>query len=184
VAGRQTQSRTAQRRSNRIGQREWERDTELKARRLLADGKGEDALRLLKERPRSLRTPTSALWLVEVDALLVVGENDRALAVLLEASASLDAAKNRRLEARAPRDVRYDVELQVRHVAIDERAGRLEESCLRAVRALELARNDRIGGSDFLGRHHRASSHAQARTRGRQSTIDPRTSFPTRRPVG
>jgi tetratricopeptide (TPR) repeat protein len=125
---------------NRIGQREWERDTELKARRLLADGKAEDALRLLNERPHSLRTPTSALWLVEADALLVVGQSDRALAVLFEAKALLDAANNRRLEARATRDVRYEVELLVRQVAIHERAGRLEESYLRAFRALELAR--------------------------------------------
>ncbi len=114
----------------RSDQISFERDVERKARRLVSDGKLDEALSVLYERPLEARLPGSALWLLEIDVRLLRGELD-------EASRILDLAYKRLGDTL---DSEHRAALLSRRVTIQERQLRLDDARHTAGEAVALAR--------------------------------------------
>jgi hypothetical protein len=102
----------------------WEWDTKHKARTLMASGRFGEVVRLIRERPATGRSPTSELWLIEIEALQLLGELHAARLVA-------DAALRR---AAGADDPGHMLALLTQQTAIEERLG-------NAGPALELARH-------------------------------------------
>ena len=114
---------------DRADQLVWERDAARKARSLLSDGKPDEALRIVNERSHDARLPASPLWLLEIDALFLVGELEHALSVIEEAR-HFDPSN----------DQAFALHLMARRVSAFERRGDFEAAGVAADEALHLAR--------------------------------------------
>ena len=112
----------------RASQRAWERDIEVKARRLLDENLPDEALKVLHERHPAERVPASALWLTEIDIYLVKKDNESARATIDLAMKALGEAI----------DARYTVHLLTRQVTVIEREGHVDDALVAAQRAFSL----------------------------------------------
>jgi hypothetical protein len=111
----------------------WERDTQRKVRTLLADGKTQECLRVLAERPHVRWLSDSALWGLEVETLLLSGDFKHAEAIV-------DLGLSRAGEAH---DAQPALELLARRVRVFEREGRDLDAIRAAREALDVARATR-----------------------------------------
>jgi tetratricopeptide (TPR) repeat protein len=110
-------------------QRAWERDAERKARTLMSDGRLDEALRAINERPLEARTDTSPLWLIEIDIRVLRGASESALEIINLALARLQRAI----------DPDQTFALLTRRAAVEERLGRLETARQTITEAFSLA---------------------------------------------
>lgn len=107
----------------------FERDVERKARRLLSDGKTEQALKVLHERSSDHWLPGSALWLLDIDARLLRGDTAAASTTLARAWALLTPSGY----------AGHRAALLSRKVTIEERLDQLESARSTATDAMSLA---------------------------------------------
>jgi tetratricopeptide (TPR) repeat protein len=106
----------------------WERDTEQRARSLLSSGAAKEALRVLRHRKQ--RSSASSLWLIELDALRLLGRDDEALKLVERA---LKASNN----VQAPSHVHA---LLLQQAALLERAERFEDALSSVEQAIQIAK--------------------------------------------
>jgi cellulose synthase operon protein C len=109
----------------------WERDAARKARQLAVDGHAAEALKVLRE--RSKRSPTSPIWILEIDVLRLLGSVEEALHLSEQA---LKAAKG----VDAPAHI---LELLIRRVAVLERLELYEKALETATEACVLGERER-----------------------------------------
>jgi hypothetical protein len=114
----------------RSGQVVWERDTQLRAQPLLADGKPDETLRLLRERPHAQWTYDCPLWKLEIQALLLTGNAKAALGVVDEALERANQGNN----------ARHKLQLLSIRVNCFERLKRLPDADTASALALQYAR--------------------------------------------
>ena len=112
---------------------DWERSAELRARTLLASGAAEEALRAL--RGRADRLPASPLWLLEIEALKLLGRDEEALVLVDKAWGAAAVAH----EHVTPPTHMHALLLQ--KAALLERSEQLEEALASVAQAAELARS-------------------------------------------
>lgn len=121
----------------RADQLEWERDTEQRAHRLLANRAAKEALKVL--RGRNERSPASPLWQIEIEALKLLGRDKEALGVIERA---LQVAHG----AQAPDFVHT---LLMQQAFVLERMEWLDQSLKIAEETAELARSLRNSTLQF-----------------------------------
>ena len=109
------------------GLMDWERNAELRARNLLASGAVEEALKTL--RARKDRTPTSPLWLIELEALKLLGKDKEALQIV-------DRALKVAESAHSPAHI---FALLLQKASLLERLDRLEKALVSISKADELS---------------------------------------------
>jgi hypothetical protein len=107
----------------------WEWDTKHKARTLMASGRFSEVVAVIRQRPADQRTPTSELWLIEIEALQLLGQ-------LRDARMVADAALRRAVGADDPG---YLHALLTQKTAIEERQDHTEAALNLARQAAALA---------------------------------------------
>jgi tetratricopeptide (TPR) repeat protein len=114
---------------------DWEQNAELTARSLLSSGAAEEALKVL--RSREGRTPASSLWLLELEALKLLGRNEEAFQVVDRALKCDDLVG-------APAHI---LKLLMQKASLFERTDQPEEGLICMLRAYKLAHM--LGKSDL-----------------------------------